>query len=194
MKAKYFRSQTEWHEWLKQNHRRALELWVGFYKTDSGKPSITYREALDEALCFGWIDGVRRSIDAMSYGVRFTPRKTGSCWSTVNAKRVQTLIQNGRMQPQGLVVYQSHDPKKTNQHDRERKNAKLPAAYEKELKSCQAAWEFFQSQPPSFRKLAIWWIMSAKKEETRLKRLAILIADSARGRIISPLVWARKKK
>jgi uncharacterized protein YdeI (YjbR/CyaY-like superfamily) len=194
MKAKYFRSQTEWHEWLEQHHPRAGELFVGFYKVDSGKPSITYGEALDEALCFGWIDGVRRSIDSLSYGIRFTPRKKGSRWSAVNAKRVQMLIKKGRMRPQGVDVFKTYDPKKTTQHALERQNAKLPAAYEKIIKSCKAAWEYFLSKPPSYQKLAIWWVMSAKKEETRLKRLAILTADSAQGRIIAPLAWSMRKK
>jgi uncharacterized protein YdeI (YjbR/CyaY-like superfamily) len=193
-KTKFFKSQAVWHKWLEQHHADTEALWVGFYKIGSGKPSITYPEALDEALCFGWIDGIRKSVDAESYTIRFTPRKKRSRWSDVNAKRVQTLIQMSRMQPSGIEAFKSYNPEKTDQHAFERQNAKLTAEYEKQFKARPQAWIYFQSKSPSYRKLTAGWVMSAKKEETRLKRLATLIEDSDHERLIAPMARLMKSK
>lgn len=177
----FFKNQSSFHKWLEKNHGKLNELTVGFYKVNSGKSSITYKEALDEALCFGWIDGIRKSIDEKSYTIRFTPRNPKSIWSAVNIKRVNELKDLRLMQPAGLKVFEERDVKKSNLYSFERENVKLTGLYEKQFRKNKKAWEFFKSQPPSYRKPVLWWIMSAKQEETRLKRLDTLIADSEKG-------------
>jgi len=181
MKAKFFSSPEQFRQWLERNHNRATELLVGFHKKASGKKSITYAEALDEALCFGWIDGVRRSLDETSYTIRFTPRKPRSIWSLVNVKHVERLQKEGRMQPAGLEAYARRDPKRTGIYSFENRPRQLSAAYEKAFRENKAAWNFFQEQPPSYKKLMIFRTMSAKKEETRLRRLKQLIESSEKG-------------
>jgi uncharacterized protein YdeI (YjbR/CyaY-like superfamily) len=192
--TKFFKTQKDFHKWLEKNHSKFQELIVGFYKVNSGKPSIRYQEALDEALCFGWIDGIRRNIDEISYSIRFTPRRPKSYWSAVNTKRVAELAKLGLMQPSGLKTFNGRDKKKTERYSNERKNVKLDPEYEKRFKMNKKAWEFFQSKPPSYQKPAVWWIMSAKQEETRLKRLTQLIEDSENGRSIAPLTRTLKAK
>ena len=184
---KFFKSQKDFRKWLEKNHSKVLELIVGFYKVNSGKQSISYQEALDEALCFGWIDGVRRNIDEVSYSIRFTPRRPKSYWSAVNTKRASELIKLGLMHSSGLKVFNERDKKKSEKYSFERKNVKFDPDSEKRFKANKKAWAFFQSKPPSYQKPATWWIMSAKREETRLKRLAILIEDSEKGKSISLL-------
>jgi uncharacterized protein YdeI (YjbR/CyaY-like superfamily) len=144
---------------------------------------------VDEALCFGWIDGVRRTIDAESYVIRFTPRRAGSNWSVVNTRRAGELIREKRMRDAGRLAFDNRDPKKSGVYsfEQQRENAKLSADHEKEFKRNSAAWSFFQSQPPGYRKIAAWYIVSAKREETRARRLAALIKDSASGRRIGLL-------
>src|SRR5215213_3427569 len=181
MKAKFFSSPEQFRQWLERNHNRATELLVGFHKKASGKKSITYAEALDEALCFGWIDGVRRSLDETSYTIRFTPRKPRSIWSLVNVKHVERLQKEARMQPAGLEAYARRDPKRTGIYSFENRPRQLSAAYEKAFRENKAAWNFFQEQPPSYKKLMIFRTMSAKKEETRLRRLKQLIESSEKG-------------
>lgn len=154
---------------------------VGFYKKDSGIPSITYPEALDEALCFGWIDGVRTRIDNQRYKIRFTPRRKGSIWSQVNIDKVEALIAAGRMQPAGLRCFQERDVGKTNRYSFERNQVGFDEARERRFRERAAAWEFFQALPPSFRKTCTWWVMSAKQEATRDRRLGQLIEASAAG-------------
>ena len=193
MMIEFFASQSEFRIWLKRHHGEADELWVGFHKKASGIPSIIYFEALDEALCFGWIDGVRKSLDGSRYVIRFTPRKSDSSWSAVNIARAQALIEAGRMHASGLKVYGSRTQEKKIRYSDERKAAVLDPVYEKALKSNKGAWTYFQSKPPSFRQVATYWIMSAKREETRLKRLTQLIEDSALGRTIPPLTPTTKR-
>ena len=181
MKAKFFSSPGQFRQWLERNHDRATELLVGFHKKSSGKKSITYAEALDEALCFGWIDGVRRSLDETSYTIRFTPRKPRSIWSLVNVKHVERLQKERRMQPAGLEAYARRDPERTGIYSFENRPSELSAEYEKTFRENKAAWNFFQQQPPSYKKLMIFRTMEAKKEETRLRRLKQLIESSEKG-------------
>lgn len=182
MKPKFFSTPEQFRQWLEQHHERVKELLVGFHKKDSGKKSITYPQALDEALCFGWIDGVRRSLDETSYTVRFTPRKPKSIWSLVNVKHVERLQKEGRMAGPGLKAYALRDPKRTGIYAFENEAREFSPEYEKKFRANKPAWEFFQSEPPSIRRTCIFWVMSAKKEETRLRRLESLI-DSAAKRI-----------
>lgn len=187
MQIKFFKTPLAFRKWLEKNHDKSQELWVGFYKKSSGKPSITWPEAVDQLLCFGWIDGVRKSVDEESYTIRVTPRKPRSVWSAINLKRVDGLTKMGLMHPAGLAVFQARDPKKSGLYSFENRPQKLEPKYEKRLRANKKAWEFFQAQPPWYRRTASWWVLSAKKEETRLKRLATLIADSAQGKTIAPL-------
>ena len=173
---------------LEEHHDQAQELWVGFHKKSSGKPSITWPESVDAALCFGWIDGLRKSVSARSYTIRFTPRKSDSTWSAVNIKRVGELTKLGSMQPAGLNAFARRQDEKSAIYSYEqRKTAKLGDAYEEQFRAHKKAWDHFQAQPPWYRRTASWWVISAKKEETRLKRLATLIQESGRGKSIAPL-------
>ncbi len=191
---KFFSNQSKFHQWLDKHHDRESELWVGFYKKQSGKPSVTYPEALDEALCYGWIDGVRKSIDEVSYKIRFTPRKAKSTWSLVNTKRVAELKRLGRMRASGLKAFENRDPKRSGIYSFENAPRKLDAVYEKKFQSNKRAWEFFQAQPPGYQRTASWWVMSAKKEETRMRRLATLIGESEKGlRLVMVAASAKKK-
>jgi uncharacterized protein YdeI (YjbR/CyaY-like superfamily) len=195
MKPTFFRTPAEFRRWLERHHDTAPELWVGFHKKGSGKPSITYPEALDEALCFGWIDGVRKSIDDTSYVNRFTPRRPRSNWSAVNVKRVEELTKQGRMRPSGLEAFAARDPERTAVYSYEqRKFEKLSAAYETKLKMNKAAWAFFRAQAPWYQRAVSRWVMSAKREETRLSRLATLIDDSARQRRIGILAQPAQRR
>ena len=180
MKVTFFKSATECRRWLEQNHDKATELWFGFYKKKSGKPGITYPEALDEALCFGWIDGLKKSVDESSYTFRFTPRQPKSIWSVVNTKRAEELRQLGRMKPAGLKALAARDPERSGIYSFENRPRKLSASCEKEFKAHKEAWEFFQAQPPGYKRTASFWVMSAKQEATRLRRLARLISASER--------------
>ncbi len=180
----FFKSQIEFRRWLARNHDRLQEVWVGFYKKGASKKGITYQEALDEALCFGWIDGIRKNVDAEGYTNRFTPRKPRSNWSDVNIRRAKELIALGRMKPVGLRVFrQAMESLKR----RPRVPEKLNAPRIRELKKNRKAWEFFRSQSASYQRLLSMWIMSAKKEETRDKRFRILKTASAKLRRIDIL-------
>lgn len=187
MKPRFFATADAFRDWLEKNHHRAAELLVGFYKRGSGKPSITWPESVDEALCFGWIDGVRRSIDESSYTIRFTPRKSSSVWSAVNIKRAQKLRRSGRMRTAGLQAFERRDEKKSAIYSYERQNAQLPAPFEKEFRANKKAWDYFRSQAPWYQRTATYWVVSAKQEETQRRRLAQLIADSEHGQPIGPL-------
>ncbi len=179
----FFRTPSDFRKWLEQNHAITLELWVGFYKKDSGRPSITWPESVDEALCVGWIDGLRKTIDDTSYKIRFTPRKAKSNWSTVNIRRVEELTRTGRMRPAGVEAFARRASEKSGIYAYEnRRTAGLGKRAEQEFRSSPAAWKFFQAQPASYRHTAIWRIVSAKKEETRCNRLAKLIEASDRGK------------
>jgi uncharacterized protein YdeI (YjbR/CyaY-like superfamily) len=186
--ATFFTTPAEFGAWLEANHAQASELWVGFHKKGSGLPSMTWPEAVDEALCFGWIDGVRKSIDETSYANRFTPRKSRSTWSAININRVQELGAEGRMRPAGLRAFAARAEELSGIYSYEQRNAaELGDAYERQFRANHAAWDFFQAQAPSYRKAAIWWVVSAKREETRQRRLSVLIDDSAAGRRIASL-------
>jgi uncharacterized protein YdeI (YjbR/CyaY-like superfamily) len=188
MKPKFFPSPFDWHAWLEEHHEKHQELWVGFHKVGSGKPSITWPEAVDGALCFGWIDGVRKSLSETSYVIRFTPRRAKSIWSAVNIKRVAELNTLGLMRPAGAQAFKRRTAKRSEIYAYEqRKGAQLSGAYEKQFRANKKAWEFFQAQPPWYRRTASWWVISAKKEETRVKRLAQLIEDSEYERTIREL-------
>lgn len=187
IKPTFFATSAAFRQWLKKNHAAATELWVGFHKKVTGKPSITWPESVDQALCLGWIDGLRKSFDAESYMIRFTPRKSTSIWSAVNTLRAQELIRLGLMKPAGKKAFEGRDAKKTNRYSFEQQHVKLTPVYERRFRSNRRAWEFFQSQPPSYRKVATWWVVSAKQETTRQRRLATLIADSGAGIRIAPL-------
>jgi uncharacterized protein YdeI (YjbR/CyaY-like superfamily) len=188
MKAVFFATPAEYRSWLEDHHDNTAELWVGFYKITSGRPSITWPEAVDEALCFGWIDGQRRGIDRLSYTIRFTPRKPGGIWSSVNIKRVKELTARGVMSPAGHQAFEARNPGRSGIYSYEqRKAAELDPAAERQFRASKKAWGFFQKQPPSYRKAAIWWVVSAKRAETRVKRLSELIRDSEQSRTVRPL-------
>jgi uncharacterized protein YdeI (YjbR/CyaY-like superfamily) len=180
MEPKFFTTAALFRKWLEKNHNRRNELLVGFHKKDSGKKSMTYPEALDEALCFGWIDGVRKSFDDNSYTIRFTPRKPRSIWSLVNIKHVERLREQQRMAPPGLAAFANRDPKRSGIYSFETAARELPPEFVKKFSGSKKAWKFFQEQPPGYRKIAAFYVMSAKKEETRLRRLDQLIALSAK--------------
>ncbi len=192
VKIKYFKSASEFRRWLEVNHGRRYELWVGFYKKDSGKGGLTYAEAVDEALCFGWIDGLKKRVDELSYTHRFSPRKRRSNWSRINILHAERLKNAGRMTPAGLEAYAAREPERSGVYSFENAPRKLAAADEKQFKSDETAWEFFQRQPPGYQRLAIWWMVSAKKPETRARRLSHLIAESRNARRIG-LVSASNK-
>jgi uncharacterized protein YdeI (YjbR/CyaY-like superfamily) len=181
MKPKFFKTPADFRNWLETNHNTASELLVGFYKKNSGRPSITWPESVDQALCFGWIDGIRRTIDDVSYSIRFTPRRRGSVWSSINIKRVEELTKEGLMKPAGIQAFQARKENKSGIYSYEQRKAELDAPYEKKLRQNAAAWKFFQAQSPTYRKMVYWWIVSAKKEETRLQRLEKLIQLSAKS-------------
>jgi len=176
------------------NHAEVRELWVGFFRNESGKGGITYPEALDEALCFGWIDGLRKRVDVASYAIRFTPRKADSIWSAVNIKRVDELTKSARMKAPGLSAFKSRDVQKAQRYSYERNNCKFDSSHEKSFKANAKAWEFFRAQAPWYQRTATWWVVSAKREETRLKHLTILIRDSEKGRRIGPLAYPKDKE
>ena len=181
MAATFFPTPDDFRRWLGEHHDRADELWVGYYKKATGKPSLTWPESVDEALCFGWIDGIRKSIDEEAYRIRFTPRRAGSHWSRVNLDRVAALTVEGRMAPAGTAAYEARDPEKAGQYSFEREEASLTPGQMRDFESHQEAWAFWNAQPPGYRKQATWWVQSAKRDETRIHRLSRLIEDSANG-------------
>jgi uncharacterized protein YdeI (YjbR/CyaY-like superfamily) len=188
MDTTFFATPAAFRDWLEAYHDSVQELWVGYYKKGSGRPSITWPESVDEALCFGWIDGLRKTIDDVSYRIRFTPRKPRSNWSAVNIRRVAELTAQGRMHPAGLHAFAQRAEAKAGIYAYEQRHtAELDAASEHQFRANAAAWAFFQAQPAGYRRTAIWWVVSAKKEETKRKRLATLIDDSAHGRTIKEL-------
>jgi uncharacterized protein YdeI (YjbR/CyaY-like superfamily) len=188
LRPKFFATPTDWRAWLERHHADKQELWVGFYKRESGRPSITWPESVDGALCFGWIDGVRKSIDPVSYKIRFTPRKPRSMWSAINIKRAKELSKSGLMHAAGLAAFEKRDGDRSAIYAYEqRKTAKLPSDFEKRFRANARAWAFFQAQAPWYQRTSTYWVISAMKEETRLKRLTILIDCSARQRPIPSL-------
>jgi uncharacterized protein YdeI (YjbR/CyaY-like superfamily) len=190
----YFESPAALRAWLEEHHETATEVFVGYWKKATGKPSLVWSEAVDEALCFGWIDSVARGVDDERYAQRFTPRKNVSNWSAVNIAKVARLRAEGRMRPAGEAAFGLRRDDKTAIYSYEqRKNPQLEPDEQAQLEADAAAWAFFSCKPPSYRKPALWWVISAKKPETRARRLATLIADSAAGRTIKPLTPAKRK-
>ena len=177
----FFKSPNELRKWFKKNHGKISEVWIGFYKVNSGKKGISYKEAVDEALCFGWIDGIRKSFDEESYVNRFTPRKKSSNWSNVNIKRINELIEEGRVQPVGLAAFKERTKKRSGLYSFEQNSHKLSPAFEKKFKANKKAWDYFQLLAPSYKKTSIHWVTNAKQEATKLKRLDTLIKDSEKG-------------
>ena len=189
----FFSNPAEFRSWLELHHAAEKELWVGYYKKGTGLPSMTWPESVDEALCFGWIDGIRKSIDGERYMIRFTPRKPRSIWSAVNMNRVEELTREGRMKPEGLRAYEARSEERSAVYSFEQKEpAVLTEAYEREFRANEAAWAFFEAQAAWYRKAAIHLVMSAKKEETRRKRLAQLIEDSSAGWTVPSLSWKKR--
>jgi len=184
MKTVYFKTAAEFRRWLAAHHANERELLVGFYKKASGKPSISYKESVDEALCFGWIDGIKKRVDGERYTHRFTPRKKDSIWSSVNAARVKALIALKRMAKPGLEAWARRDPKKTGIYSFENRPKTFDAALEREFRKQPAAWSFYCAEPPGYRRLMTFFVMGAKQQETRLRRLDRLIKASAAGKRI----------
>ena len=187
----YFPSEAEFRRWLEASHETAPELLVGFWKKSSGKPSIDWPQARDQALCFGWIDGVRRSLGEDAYMIRFTPRRKGSIWSKVNVERFEALKAEGLMTAAGERAYEENKGK-SGVYAYENKLAKLSPEDEALLRKNKKAWADWEKRPPGYRKVVLHWITSAKKAETRARRLAILIESSAAGEKIPGYDWTKK--
>lgn len=194
MKPRFFKTPEAFRAWLEKNHDRADELLVGMYKRGSGKPSMTWPESVDQALCFGWIDGVRNSIDEDGYTIRFTPRRAKSIWSKVNVRKVGELTERGLMRPAGLAAFAKRTSERTGIYSAEQSDVKLGEEFERAFRARRRAWKFFEAQPAWYRRTATWWVISAKREATRLRRLDTLIARSAAGEWIGPAGTARGRK
>jgi uncharacterized protein YdeI (YjbR/CyaY-like superfamily) len=182
MKPVFYNSPAAFRQWLERHHAIATELWLGFYKISSGQGGLTYAEAVDELLCFGWIDGVVRRVDEQSYTHRVTPRRPGSIWSQVNVGHVQRLRRAGKMHPHGLRVFADRQERKTGVYAYEQRLEKFPPPFRKIFRAHAKAWAFFLAQPPGYRRTSIHWVSSAQRPDTRLRRLQKLIAVSASGR------------
>jgi uncharacterized protein YdeI (YjbR/CyaY-like superfamily) len=176
---RFFASRADFRRWLVQHHDSARELSVGFYKKGSGRGGLDYKEAVDEALCFGWIDGLKKRIDAVSYMHRFSPRTPSSIWSAVNLKRMKELIAEGRVAKPGLAAYEQRDPKRSGLYSFENRPQVLDPPLERRFRANARAWTFFRAQPPGYQKVCVWFVMSAKKDETRLRRLETVIKVSS---------------
>jgi uncharacterized protein YdeI (YjbR/CyaY-like superfamily) len=187
MTLKFFSTPELFRAWLEKHNAKSMELWVGYYKRDSGQPSMTWPESVDEALCFGWIDGVRKGIDDQRYMIRFTPRQPKSAWSKINIQRADLLIQQGRMLPAGMAAYNARLEKRSGIYSYEQAGDQLDENYLSQIRANPAAWKFYSQAAPSYRKAVNWWICSAKREPTRLKRLTELISDCAAGRKIKSM-------
>lgn len=191
--ARFFASPAAFRAWLVKHHETATELWVGFHKVATGRPSLTWPESVDEALCYGWIDGVRKRLDESSYVIRFTPRKAGSAWSAVNLAKMEKLLTAGRVAPAGLAAYDRRTEARSRIYSYEqRKEATLPPELARRFRAEKAAWKFFAAQPPGYRSLATFWVVAAKREETRLRRLQKLVECSAARRRIPELARPEK--
>ncbi len=191
MEPLFFESPDAFRRWLESNGESATELWAGYCKRATGRPSMTWPESVDQALCFGWIDGIRKSLGEEAYAIRFTPRKRGSNWSTVNIARVGELTALGLMKPAGLAAFAARDDERSGVYSYERDKAALEPEQEARLRADAEAWRFWEAQRPSYRRVASWWVVSAKRPETRHRRLERLIADSARGVRIAAAVPSR---
>jgi uncharacterized protein YdeI (YjbR/CyaY-like superfamily) len=194
MKPVFFKKQSDLRKWFEKNADTATSLLIGYYRVATEKPSVTWPQSVDEALCFGWIDSIRNSIDAESYSIRFTPRKTNSIWSAVNIKKVEELKKKVLMKPKGLELFNMMDKNKLKTYSFERSIVELPPEFEKKFKANKKAWKYFQQMSPSYRKPVINWVITAKQAETKLRRLAILIKDSKEGRKIKGMDYPKKNK
>ena len=196
VKPKFFSTPDKFNAWLKKYGDSKDELIVGYYKKATGKPSITWEESVDEALCYGWIDGIRRRIDDESYCIRFTPRRPTSIWSARNIERVNVLTKEKRMQAAGIRAFEKGSRQRSVRYAYEQRNVKLDKQFESRFKRHKKAWDFFQSLPSSVKKPSIWWVASAKKEETRVRRLEKLIDCSKHEEILPQFLrpQAPKKK
>lgn len=181
MTATFFAKPSDFRKWLQKNHLKETELIVGFYKVGGERLSMTWSQSVDEALCFGWIDGVRRSIDKDSYQIRFTKRKTTSIWSAINIKKIEELTKQGLMQPAGLASFEKRKELRSKIYAHENEEVKFTQKFEKQFKANKTAWSYFQSLAASYKKISKHWVMSAKQDTTKLKRLNELIADSEQG-------------
>ena len=184
MKPVFFATPEQFRAWLRTHHKTAAELWVGYYRKDSGKPSITWQESVDEALCFGWIDGIRKKISDEAYTNRFTPRRAGSNWSAINIAKVKQLTKQKRMQPAGLAAFAKRTDAKSRVYTYEQASHALDKDLEKRFRASRNAWTFFEKQPPYYRKLMTGWLNGARQEATRLRRLEKLMAACERGKRI----------
>jgi uncharacterized protein YdeI (YjbR/CyaY-like superfamily) len=193
MEPKFFKSGARFRAWLDKHHDRKAEILVGFYKKASGKASPTYQEMLDEALAYGWIDGITRSLGEDAYTIRYTPRRKRSIWSAINIQRVAALEKEGRMHTAGLAAFAARDPKRAGYSFANRDTTFDPAR-EQKFRARRKAWAFFEAQPPGYRRSATFWVESAKKDETKERRLAQLIADCAAGKRIDALTSPAKRK
>lgn len=190
---RFFPTAAQLRAWFEKSHDKRGELWVGYYKKGSGLPSVTWPESVDTALCYGWIDGLKRSVDEKRYMLRFTPRRKRSHWSARNLGRMKELIAAGLVVEPGLAAYERRDRRMEKQASYEQGAVSLPAEYENRIKADADAWRYLQAAQPSYRKQVTWWIVSAKREETRLRRLGILIESCAAGEVIPPMRSAKKK-
>jgi uncharacterized protein YdeI (YjbR/CyaY-like superfamily) len=181
MKPRFFKTPADFRAWLERHHADTPELWVGFFKKISGKAGISYKEGVDAALCYGWIDGIKKRVDEHSYTHRFTPRRARSIWSNINTRRMAELIQEGLVAPPGIEAFGRREARRTGVYTFENRTRTLPPPLEKLFKANKKAWEFFRAQPPGYQTLATGWIASAKKDETQRKRLQIIIDASAKG-------------
>ena len=188
----FFPTQKHLRKWFEKNHKKEKELFVGYYKVSSGKASVTWSHSVDEAICFGWIDGIRRSIDEESYCIRFTPRNPKSNWSAINIKKVEELTKLGLMQPEGLKAFSYRKDEKSKVYSYENPVIELEKTLEKLFKANKKAWAFYQTTTPTYRKVTTRWVMSAKQESTRLKRLNELITDCTAGRKIKAMNYGKK--
>jgi uncharacterized protein YdeI (YjbR/CyaY-like superfamily) len=187
-----FETAADLRRWFEEHHASEPGVWLGYYKKGVPKRSVTYMEAVDEGLCFGWVDSVGYRVGDEVYTNRFTPRRKGSNWSARNVARVGELTAEGRMHPAGLTAFEARTPERTGVYSYENRPSDLPSAYLQQLKADADAWRFWQAQSPSYRRGATWWVVSAKQEATRHKRLASLIDDSAAGRFIKPYLYGRR--
>jgi uncharacterized protein YdeI (YjbR/CyaY-like superfamily) len=189
---RFFATPGELRDWFDANHDTADELWIGYHRKSSGRPSIDWSQAVDEALCVGWIDGVRRSLDETSFVQRFTPRRKSSTWSAVNVAKVAALTDAGRMRPAGMAAFEARTAANTAIYSYERAAAAFAAEEEAMFRAASAAWNDWEARPPSYRRAVTHWVTSAKQPATRARRLDTLIADSAAGRKVGPMRWSRE--
>jgi len=195
MEPVFFATPTDFRNWLDANHTTAVELWVGYYKKGSERPSITWPESVDEALCVGWIDGLRKSIDGESYKIRFTPRRATSIWSAVNTRRMAELLAAGRVRAAGVKAFEARSESKTGIYTYEQRDlARFDAVTEKKFRTHKKAWKYFQAQSLAYRHMVTWWVVSAKRPETRQKRLAVLIESCEKGQPIPGMQRPAKGK